>query len=49
MQRIELREKLYNILNLVSNTILLLFSILLRIYSTISKIYLATLIEKSML
>ncbi len=49
MQRIELGGKSYNILNLVSGSTLLLFSLLLTIYSTISKIYLATFIERSML
>ena len=49
MQRIELKRKPYNILNLVSDSILLLFSLPLMIYSTILKIYLAILIKKSRL
>ena len=49
MQRIELEGKLYNILNLVSDSTLLLFSLSLMIYSTILKIYSAILIEKSRL
>ena len=49
MQRIELEGKPYNILNLISNSTLLLLSLSLMIYSTISKIYSATLIERSML
>ena len=49
MQRIELVKKPYNILNFVSNSTLLLLLLLLMIYSTILKIYLAILIEKSRL
>ena len=49
MQRIELERKPYNILNLVSDLTLLLLSLTLMIYSTILKIYLATLIKRSML
>ena len=49
MQRIELEGKPYNILNLVSDSTLLLLLLPLMIYSTILKIYLATLIKRSML
>ena len=49
MQRIELEGKPYNILNLVSDSTLLLLSLALMIYSTILKIYSAILIEKSRL
>ena len=49
MQRIELEGKPYNILNLVSDSTLLLLLLPLMIYSTILKIYSATFIKKSML
>ena len=49
MQRIELKEKPYNILNLIFDSTLILFLLLLTTYSNILKIYLATFIEKNTL